>query len=166
MKQSLEDYTRMMRECYGRWTGKSARHKLLDEYCQSTGLERKYANKVLRGQRRRGASAAARGVASRYQAADIAVLKAVWLPPGNPAASASRAQCSHSGCAPGRSTTASSRPSSASASSKSAPPGLTVKCPLSQRWTQATHRQQCPCRHAARSRRALRTLGRNRHRSH
>jgi hypothetical protein len=84
MKQSLEDYTRMMRERYARWTGKRARHKLLNEYCQSTGLERKYANKVLRGQRRRGCSAAARGAASRYQAKDLAVLKAVWLAAGQP----------------------------------------------------------------------------------
>jgi hypothetical protein len=84
MKQSLEDYTRMMRERYARWTGKRARHKLLNEYCASTGLERKYANKVLRGQRRRGPSGAARGAASRYQAKDIAVLKAVWLEAGQP----------------------------------------------------------------------------------
>lgn len=36
MKESLEDYTRVMRERYARHTGKPARAKLLDEYCQST----------------------------------------------------------------------------------------------------------------------------------
>jgi hypothetical protein len=46
MKESLEDYTRVMRGRYTRRTGKLARQKLLDEYCLSTGLERKYANKA------------------------------------------------------------------------------------------------------------------------
>jgi hypothetical protein len=84
MKESLEDYTRVMRERYARRTGKAARHKLLDEYCQSTGLERKHANKVLRGQRRRGPCAARRGALSTYSAQDITVLKAVWLAAGQP----------------------------------------------------------------------------------
>lgn len=84
MKESLEDYTQMMRGRYTRRTGRQARSALLDEYCQSTGLERKYANKVLRGQRRRGSTGAVRGVASIYTPADVAVLKAVWLAAGQP----------------------------------------------------------------------------------
>ena len=84
MKESLEDYTRVMRERYARHTGKPARAKLLDEYCQTTGLERKYANKVLRGQRRRGPSGAPRGASSRYTKSDLQVLKSLWLAAGQP----------------------------------------------------------------------------------
>jgi hypothetical protein len=84
MKESLEDYTRVMRGRYGRRRGKPARQLLLDEYCQTTGLERKYANKVLRGQRRVGGRGAPRGARSQYEAADIEVLKGVWLAAGQP----------------------------------------------------------------------------------
>ena len=84
MKESLEDYTRVMRERYARRTGKAARHNLLNEYCQSTGLERKHANKVLRGQRRRGPCGVRRGACSTYSGEDITVLKAVWLAAGEP----------------------------------------------------------------------------------
>lgn len=84
MKTSLSDYTRVMRGRYARRWGKGARGALLDEYCQSTGLERKYANKVLRGQRRTGPSGAARGARRRYGPADLVVLKAVWLYSGQP----------------------------------------------------------------------------------
>jgi hypothetical protein len=73
-----------MRERYARHTGKLARQKLLDEYCQSTGLERKYANKVLRGQRRRGCGGAPRGARRRYTESDLQVLKSVWLAAGQP----------------------------------------------------------------------------------
>lgn len=84
MKESLEDYTRVMRGRYCRRKGKQARHLLLNEFCQNTGLERKYANKVLRGQRRNLSRSAKRGARSKYSAADIAVLKGVWLAAGQP----------------------------------------------------------------------------------
>ncbi len=84
MKENLEDYTRVMRGRYARHTGKPARAKLLDEYCQTTGLERKYANKVLHGQRRRGPSAVPRGASSRYSKSDLQVLKSLWLAAGQP----------------------------------------------------------------------------------
>ena len=84
MKESLEDYTKVMRERYTRRTGKSARAVLLDEYCQTTGLGRKYANKVLRGQRRVGMTGASRGARSRYDEGDLQVLKGVWLAAGQP----------------------------------------------------------------------------------
>ena len=84
MKESLEDYTRVMRGRYARRTGKRARQELLNEYCRTTGLERKYANKVLRGQRRRGASGARRGASPVYCAADIELLKDVWFAAGQP----------------------------------------------------------------------------------
>ena len=84
MKESLEDYTEVMRGRYARRTGRQARSLLLDEYCQTAGLERKYAIKVLRGQRRNGGSGGARGARPTYTAKDIAVLKAVWLSSGQP----------------------------------------------------------------------------------
>ena len=84
MKESLEDYTRVMRGRYARRTGKMGRSVLLDEYCQSTGLERKHANKVLRGQRRRESAGGVRGARSLYTVGDIAVLKGVWLAAGQP----------------------------------------------------------------------------------
>ncbi len=84
MKESLEDYTRLMRERYARQRGKRARRVLLDEYCRSTGLERKYANKVLRKQRRGIATGRKRGAHSRYTEEDIGVLKEVWLASGQP----------------------------------------------------------------------------------
>jgi hypothetical protein len=84
MKESLEDYTRVMRGRYARRTGKQARSALLDEYCRSSGLERKHVIKVLRGQRRRGGTGAARGARSTYGSEDITVLKAVWLVAGQP----------------------------------------------------------------------------------
>ena len=84
MKQSIEDYTRVIRGRYARRTGKTARSLLLDEYCQNTGLERKYATKVLREQRRRGGNGKPRGASSQYSAADIQVLKGLWLAAGQP----------------------------------------------------------------------------------
>jgi hypothetical protein len=46
MKENREDYTRVMRGRYARHTGKPARAKQLDEYYQTTGLERKHAKKA------------------------------------------------------------------------------------------------------------------------
>ena len=54
MKESHEDYTRMMRQRYVRRTGKRARSVWLDAYCQSMGRDRKYAIKVPGGKRRQG----------------------------------------------------------------------------------------------------------------
>ena len=52
MKESLEDYVEVMRSRYGRRAGRRARGALLDEFCETTGFERKCGLKVLRGQRR------------------------------------------------------------------------------------------------------------------
>lgn len=90
MKESLKDYTLLMRGRYSRRPGRQARSALLDEYCQSSGLERKHAIKVLRGQRRTCTDADAcpgrcrRGRSSTYESSDIRVLKAVWLAAGQP----------------------------------------------------------------------------------
>lgn len=84
MKKSLEDYTRVMRGRYARRRGKGARSALLNEYCSTTGMERKYAIKVLREQRRTGPSGVPRGACRSYLEGDIEVLKSVWLSSGQP----------------------------------------------------------------------------------
>jgi len=68
MKESLEDYTRVMRGRYARFP------------C----LERKHTDKVLRRQRRRGPGGVRRGASSTYSCEDIAVLEAEWLAAGQP----------------------------------------------------------------------------------
>ena len=56
MKESFEDYTRV-----------------LNEYWRSSRLKRKQVIKVLRGKRRRGATGAARGARSSYGREDIEI---------------------------------------------------------------------------------------------
>jgi hypothetical protein len=51
--KSTEEYTEKTLVRYGRLTGLRARGKLLDEFVEVTGWERKHANKVLLGTRRR-----------------------------------------------------------------------------------------------------------------
>ena len=55
-EKSTEEYTEKMRERYLRRTGKLARSALIDEFVALTGVERKYAIKLLRGTRHRGGS--------------------------------------------------------------------------------------------------------------
>ena len=52
-ENSIEEYTIKMRERYARMTGRKARSKLLDEFIEITAWDRKHANKVLLGARRR-----------------------------------------------------------------------------------------------------------------
>jgi hypothetical protein len=77
-QESISEYTEKMRGRYGRRTGKRARSKLLDEYVEVTGYERKYANKVLRNQRRRSETKSRRGAPIRYGAELLPVLKTCW----------------------------------------------------------------------------------------
>ena len=53
-KQSLDEYIPRIRSRYERLTGKLARSRLLDEFCEVSGYGRKHAIKVLRGQKRSG----------------------------------------------------------------------------------------------------------------
>jgi hypothetical protein len=46
-EKSIEEYTMEMRERYARMTGRRAKTKLLDEFVEVTGWERKHANKVI-----------------------------------------------------------------------------------------------------------------------
>ena len=50
---SIEEYTEKMRSRYARMTGRKARGRLLDELVEVTGWDRKHANEVLLGKRRR-----------------------------------------------------------------------------------------------------------------
>ncbi len=76
---SIEEYTKKMRGRYARLTGRKARSKLLDEFIAITGWDRKHANKVLLGIRRRQGRCGRRGAPARYGAAFSKALKTCWL---------------------------------------------------------------------------------------
>lgn len=59
-------------------TGKRARSKLLDEYCEVTGHDRKYANKLLLGLRGMGPPGKA-GRKNTYGPEVVEVLKGIWF---------------------------------------------------------------------------------------
>ena len=63
-KECLDKYIPRVSSCYQRLTGKLARSRLLDDFCEVTGYGRKYAIKVLRGQKRTG-NGPGRGGATR-----------------------------------------------------------------------------------------------------
>ncbi len=50
-RPTRDEYLQKMRCRYRRYTGKEAKGRLLDEFCQVTGHERKYATKLLGGRR-------------------------------------------------------------------------------------------------------------------
>jgi hypothetical protein len=50
-RSTRDEYLEKMRCRYRRYTGKLARSRLLDEFCEVTGHERKYATKLLSGRR-------------------------------------------------------------------------------------------------------------------
>lgn len=78
-QKSIEQYTWKLRERYGRMSGRQARGKLLDEYIEVTGFERKYAIKVLGGKRRKGAGRSRRGRKPIFNESSAIVLKELWL---------------------------------------------------------------------------------------
>ena len=76
---SKEEIMKAMRPRYAR-RGREARGKLLDEFCQLCGYERKYASKLLSGKRRiEGVVVARSGSKPTYAEAERKVLKAIWL---------------------------------------------------------------------------------------
>ena len=77
-KKSRREYTEKMRMRYQQMTGKRARSKLLDEYCEVTGHDRKYANKLLLGLRGAGPPGKA-GRKSTYGPEVVEVLKRIWF---------------------------------------------------------------------------------------
>ena len=78
-EESTKEYTKKMRSRYARLTGRKARGKLLDEFIEITGWERKHANKVLLGKRRKTGSGGQRGAPKRYGGELTKVLKSCWL---------------------------------------------------------------------------------------
>ena len=81
-RSTRDEYLEKMRCRYRRYTGKPAKGRLLDEFCQVTGHERKYAAKLLA--RRRGPCAGTGGAVSRggrpptYDAQVAEVLFEIW----------------------------------------------------------------------------------------
>jgi len=78
-EQSIEEYTAKMRERYARMTGRKAKTKLLDEFVTVTGWERKHANKVILGLKRKAGSKGRRGAPPKYEQKLIDLLKKCWL---------------------------------------------------------------------------------------
>lgn len=68
-----------MRERYARMTGRKAKTKLLNEYLLITGWERKHANKVLLGKKRKSGTRGQRGKPKQYHQSCIDRLKHCWL---------------------------------------------------------------------------------------
>ena len=81
-RTTRDEYLLKMRCRYRRYTGKPAKVKLLDEFCQVTGHERKYASKLLSGRcgpARGGGSAPNRGGRPRtYDAEVVGIVFAIW----------------------------------------------------------------------------------------
>lgn len=81
-RSTRDEYLEKMRCRYGRYTGKAAKATLLNEFCQVTGHERKYASKLLSGRRgpaRKGASAPSRGGRPKcYDAEVVGVVFKIW----------------------------------------------------------------------------------------
>ena len=78
-EKSIEEYTEKMRERYARMTGRKARTKMLDEFIAVTGWERKHANKVILGHKRKSGSRGKRGAPKQYEQPAIDTLKHCWL---------------------------------------------------------------------------------------
>jgi hypothetical protein len=78
-EKTTEEYTVKMRERYSRMKGRKAKSKLLDEFVKMTGWERKHANKVILGHKRKSGSQGKRGAPKQYNDSVIEVLKNCWL---------------------------------------------------------------------------------------
>jgi hypothetical protein len=78
-EKCIEEYTKKMRGRYARMTGRKARGSLLDEFVAVVGWERKHANKVLLGIKRRRGRRGKRGAPQNYGKPVTEALKACWL---------------------------------------------------------------------------------------
>lgn len=78
-EKSIEEYTETMRGRYARRRGKRARSVLLEEFVAVTGWERKHANKVLLGLKRKRGKRGKRGAPKRYNEEVREELKSCWL---------------------------------------------------------------------------------------
>ena len=80
-KEATREYVVRTRIRYGAMTGKRAKGRVLDEFCATTGLERKHAIKVLRAP---GDPAERRGRTPTYGPDEYTVLREVWMRAGQP----------------------------------------------------------------------------------
>jgi hypothetical protein len=78
-KECLDEYIPRVRGRYQRLTGKLARSRLLDDFCEVTGYGRKHAIKVLRGQKRTGKGPGRGGAPRLYDEKVRTVLRHCWL---------------------------------------------------------------------------------------
>lgn len=81
-QNTRNEYLEIIRKRYRRRTGKQARSRLLDEFCETTGHERKYAIKLLSRQRgpnrKNGHVPKKRGRPKTYSQAAIDVIFEIW----------------------------------------------------------------------------------------
>ena len=79
-EETKSENTRKMRERYSRMTGKRAWAQLLNEFVAVTGWDRKHANKVLLGQKRKNRGRRGkRGDPEEYGQNIADALKQCWL---------------------------------------------------------------------------------------
>jgi hypothetical protein len=78
-EKSTQEYTEKMRERYSRMTGRKAKSTLLDEFVRITEWDRKHANKVILGIKRKSGTRGKRGAPKVYDESLITVLKECWL---------------------------------------------------------------------------------------
>ena len=74
-KEATREYVVRTRIRYGAMTGRRAKGRVLDEFCATTGLERKHAIKVLRAP---GDPPRRRGRQPTYGAEDYKALRGIW----------------------------------------------------------------------------------------
>lgn len=78
-QKSRDEYLATMKARYQRMGSRRARGALLSEFCEVTGHERKYANKLLSGRRGAGASTGGpRGRPPSYGVEELDVLRRIW----------------------------------------------------------------------------------------
>lgn len=77
-RNTRDEYLEKMRERYTRMSGKQARSRLLDEFCEVSGHERKYATKLLRRTRRKDPKNITRGRPAKYGRAEKSVIRLIW----------------------------------------------------------------------------------------
>lgn len=79
-KTSRREYTEAMKMRYQQKRGKRAKSRLLDEYCEVTGHERRYANKLMLGIKGPGRGRPKKaGRRSTYGPEVMKVLKRLWF---------------------------------------------------------------------------------------
>lgn len=80
-KEATREYVIRTRIRYGTMTGKQAKGRVLDEFCATTGLDRKHSIKVLRASKD---PPDRRGRKPTYGPEETKALRAIWLEAGQP----------------------------------------------------------------------------------